>query len=280
MQNIKNTLVLTLANLESPEPAILLLRDHLDLKLDLEIQDRIWFANILVNLIVIEDDLNRLMIYIQVCQRLVCNRDKFPDYCTQIEWYPLYTKLYQLLFPRKKEKWYNVQHISEALLNLVLHLNRQFCDNASVEILELILPRINPHGPNFVTFVKLLCQFLPTNCAFDRIHWIDTLFRIWDLNTDINELIFCLLERLVVDQHRYSNSVVFSQKYISLMFFRFMKSLSLPVGSGESGIDKNTHFSAKGSDGFISKVMDFNPASNLKFCHDCCLHISRLSQRS
>ncbi|KAI8818081.1 uncharacterized protein EV422DRAFT_538673 [Fimicolochytrium jonesii] len=244
------------------------LKSYLELKYPLSLDDRANFALILNELICIpEMDLNVVGFFAILLAKLIKRKEDIPSDRITLKWRPLYKRIKDLSTPKDISRVsMGSAAVAGAVASVVSRGNRFFPPEATQEILEELLPRINAHETGWLAVAKaLLAMLLPTEkppplpeslkstAGVAPFFWVPTLFSLWSLSRGSGPEISMFLEllsRLVEDQAPCPYNVNFSEAQVRQVFAAGLGTLQLPVGSGT-----NANTASGGQGGRMGSMM-------------------------
>ncbi|KAJ3013403.1 hypothetical protein HKX48_005762 [Thoreauomyces humboldtii] len=229
------------------------LRSYLELGYTLTVGERAHFALVLYEAVCTEGiDPAVMGFFAQSCVSLIKKRKALPSDQLVLNWRPLSKVVLELSTPKDSSKMsMATATMTGAVGSLAMHAQRFFLPEATAEILEMLLPRLNVHDSGWFALTKgLLCMFLPTEAppplpaslsgsqTTPAFYWIPTIFQVWSLSrasaTDAS-LFLELLGRLAEDNVHAMGNLGFTEEQVRHVFSAGLASLRLPVGSGTNG---------------------------------------------
>ncbi|KAI8894304.1 hypothetical protein BC833DRAFT_605412 [Globomyces pollinis-pini] len=228
------------------------LKDYLELKFHLSVNDRVWFVKILFHTIISTKDYDLSFRFMETCSQLLKDEKLIEPELLHLPWKPLYKLLYSLLYPKHVVLPTSVTNRIPSLIKLVRVTNRYFGKSATSEILELIFPSLSIHEFDyFVANVAILTIFLPTNILptvpgdidvgnASKFYWLPNVFNLWTMienSVKYDSLFLSLISRLIHDNYGNPEYLKIGQYQMNFLFSKGLKMLKLPVGSGSTGLD-------------------------------------------
>lgn len=206
---------------------------YMDSKFPLSLQDRAFFARLLLDMIM-EPTLH-VHLQVQWFDLLIrLLRKKGMDEFLVIEWRPLYNLLIRYHFGSERNVFMQYgdrsRHAS-SLKYVVMNSRKYFPKTATAEIFAELRPNLYPSDVMFFRAQALLCLFLPAN-APDQVHlWLDDIIHTLDLvdrSIAANSSVFQLLARTA----RSTIGIVNWTPYLPKLFSRFLQILDLNIEGG------------------------------------------------
>jgi hypothetical protein len=207
------------------------LDNYLNLKYTLTLHERIYFIEILFNLIISLDLFDSLG-FIKLCTRLL--EKKIEPLQVELQWKPLYD-LIQNILDSKYENDALAQQMLGPVIDLAFLASKHFHKNSTQEILGQILPTMSLENyDSFSIGLAILSILLPTHQPpSDSFYWTKAIFSLWQSTVNSAELdvIFMMLfSRLAKNQVSNPNTIGWTDEMIERIFNVGTKLLNLPIG--------------------------------------------------
>ncbi|KAI8849542.1 hypothetical protein BC829DRAFT_442956 [Chytridium lagenaria] len=216
------------------------LNAFISLKYHMKLEDRLFFVKSLYA-IATADGMNLVHTnnFAATCAKLL---KSFAGWMLEVQWKPLWMILRRVFFPRGSERVLPADANNAAgVVALVKAARRFFTKSSTAEILEELLPDINPHNiPHMFKIVGMLNLFLPTDqppaplsAHKVEFYWIPTLFSLWSLVGSIPKFTVLFLDIFsrLTDPH----PPLYTPSQLQYIFTAGLLLLEIPVGNDQDG---------------------------------------------
>ncbi|KAJ3111455.1 hypothetical protein HDU96_005688 [Phlyctochytrium bullatum] len=223
----------------------------ISLKYHMPIETRTFLVKAFYHLATIEG-MNAVLAnnYASTCVKLMRKKELFPDGSIELPWRPLYNILRRTFFPRGSERVLPADvNNSGGISSLTVEASRFFPPTSTLDILEELLPDINPHNiPHLFKILGCLSLLLPLRTpppplpsqpptTPHKFYWVPTLFALWSLVGALPKFTSLFLDvfaRLAWHQTATPANASWSRAQVRFVFTSGLALLELPV-SGDAG---------------------------------------------
>ncbi|KAJ3319363.1 hypothetical protein HDV06_006390 [Boothiomyces sp. JEL0866] len=249
------------------------LKDYYSLKNEIDLESRIWLAQLLYSLITCDTlNVDIAVRFIEDFLYFTRNKEKLPTSAMELDYLPLYKFIKTLLKPKRPVPPSRQNHL-KSLIKLARSTNRFFKSSTANDILQKVLPAMNLNNfQSWTTNLALIVIFIPTEKLpelpqdidskdVQQFYWMPILFSfLTKVNncSDHDMLLFDIFARLSRDQLFDPTTIGWKCEIMEYIFTVGMKNLGLPVGSGSSGLESLPiqRKNGTGSDGVIEYPSD------------------------
>lgn len=198
--------------------------------------DHVALIKLLYELVMIPDlDPTRVMKFSGTLSYLLKKRDLLTPDDLQLEWRPLYNLVERITEKSKSELgMYKYFSNLESTIDNLIHCCRfYFPVQATQEILDEIRPFFGPYQTEILSVAQYLESFLPLYCKPEEAHlgyklWFEEIMSLWEVYQNANiweNSVMILIANLAECNVGYIDW----DKYIPIMYVRFLRTLQLPV---------------------------------------------------
>ncbi|XP_078505604.1 proteasome activator complex subunit 4 isoform X2 [Lissotriton helveticus] len=203
-------------------------------------EDHVLFVKLLYELVTIPKlEISMMQGFSRMLVNLLKKKELLSREDLQLPWRPLYEMLERIIYSKTEHlglNWFPTS-IEGVLKSLVKSCRPYFPDDATVEMLEEWRPLMCPFDVTMQKAIGYLDLFLPTSLP-PELHckgfklWFDELMGLWLSVQNLPQWeahLVNLFARLATDNIGYIDW----EPYIPKIFTRILRSLNLPVGSGQ-----------------------------------------------